>query len=136
MTMTLDQIVNATPPMRAVEVSEWGGTVRVREMTAGQVERFLAFAKDADNEPRIAAMLAALCLCDERGVRLCGDEQQDVDRLMGTVPSGLRKVFYAAAELNGFDAKANERAEKNSESIPAPSLTTTSPERSDAPSPN
>lgn len=94
-----------------VEVPEWGGTVYLRTLTAGELLALNATAhEDAStpSPPMIARLLVA-CLCDESGKRLLTDA--DAAALESKPAPILYRLYRVAGRLNGLDAV--EGLEKN-----------------------
>jgi hypothetical protein len=97
-----DQILSGAPlAFQEVEVPEWGGAVRVREMTAGERDAFDALLLDGDQHLDLRnyrAKLVAATACDEEGKLLFG--QGDVEALTGLGTGAMDRLFEAAATLN------------------------------------
>jgi hypothetical protein len=111
--LTRDQILAATDlPTAQVDVPEWGGSVLVRTMTAGQRDRFEASVQGKRIED-IRATLAALTICGEDGSLLFSAE--DVAALAGKSALALNRVFETAGRLNGILPGDVEELEKNYE---------------------
>lgn len=108
-----DQIL-AAPDLKTteVEVPEWGGTVRLRALSALDVSRFLE-ARDADGEVSLKGLgtLVALSAVDEAGNRLFG--ASDVDALLGKSHAAVERLAREALALNGMHRDGAEEAEKN-----------------------
>ncbi len=111
-----------------VEVAEWGGSVLMRELTSKERDHFEAtsFVETLDDNPdkpgeklitrrpildNLRARLVALCMVDDAGNRLFGDDEVEV--LGGKSAAVLSRLFTVAQRLNGLAAKAVEDAEKN-----------------------
>jgi len=115
-TLSADQI-RATksqfPKPEAVEVPEWGGTVYIKRMTAGERDQFEQLVGENRDIKTFSARAALLVyvLCDEAGVRLFdwGTEAQ-IGELDGVA---VDRVFRRAAKVNGLAGDAVEQAEKN-----------------------
>lgn len=101
-----------------VEVPEWGGSVRVRTITAQDRERFSALSraeKDAETDIGFQALFVAFCAVDEAGALLF-PSAADRQALAGKNAYALSRVFLAAWKLNRMGsekAPAVEEAEKN-----------------------
>ena len=83
-----------------VEVPEWGGVVRVREMTAGERDTFdilLIEGQHLDLRDYRAKLVAATA-CDEEGRLLF--VQGDLDALTHLGAGAMDRLFEAAARLN------------------------------------
>lgn len=115
--LTRDQILDAQDlPTEDVEVPEWGGTVRVKALTAAQRDEFEASTvetrgnKMKQNLANIRARLVSLCIVDEAGDRLFSP--QDVKRLGGKSAGAMQRVFNKCSEMNGLsDSDIEELAE-------------------------
>ena len=97
-----DQIL-AAPALRSedVEIPEWGGVVRVREMTAGEKDAYDMLLVDDQQQlvmKNYRARLVAATACDEAGVRLFG--VGDVEALGNLGASAMDRLFEVAARLN------------------------------------
>jgi len=114
MTLTRDAILAVTDlPETVVDVPEWGGSVRLRGLSAGAAAAWQTAAEAA--EP-IEAMcrLVALSALDLEG--RCLFTEADVAALGGKSMAAIRRVFNAAAMLNGLGL-SDEDAEKNSSRV-------------------
>ena len=122
--LTRDQILAASDmETRTVEVPEWGGTVRVRSITADERDQFEeAMVPESRGRGRkrktakaslihFRARLVALATVDDGGARLFSDE--DVEKLGQKSAGALSRVFDAAAELAGLTAEEVEEIERN-----------------------
>lgn len=100
-----------------VEVPEWGGSVRVMEMSGEAYADYLenAFPQQEvgrkPNARRFAAVVVSCCIVDAAGERLFS--VQDVEALAKKSRKALDRVFEVADELNMLTPVARERAEKN-----------------------
>lgn len=109
--LTRDAILRAEDLLREkVEVPEWGGEVWVRAMTAAERDRLEAAVLDGKTAS-IRALVAAMCMVDERGERLFGD--QDVEALARKNAQALDRVFQVARRLSRMREADVEDAEKN-----------------------
>lgn len=99
-----------------VEVTAWGGTVRVRVMTGGERDQFRAAIQSDDGVPvgKFSAALLAATLIDEAGRRLF--TMDDMEELQAKSAASLDGLAAVAMRLNGLGATAVEDAVKNSES--------------------
>ncbi len=115
--LTKEQILKAQDlPFKEVEVPEWGGTVRVRTMTAGERDAFEASIYEQTdsgmkfNRDHFRAKSVARCLVDEKGERLFADKE--IVSLSGKSAKALNRLFEVAQELNGLSGAEQERIEK------------------------
>ncbi len=120
--LTKDQIlaVKDVEPV-PVEVPEWGGTVYVRPMSAGQRDRWEGELLDRSEKRKesIAAATENLragflskCLCDEHGEILFGPD--DIDVLGAKNYRPIDRLFEVAQSINGLSDSDVEELEKNS----------------------
>jgi hypothetical protein len=108
--LTREQILGAedlrpTP----VEVPEWWGTAYVRQMTAGERERWEKKIEEK-GAVDIRALTAALTLCDESGRRLF--TEADAAALNAKSSAALRRIYPIALGLAGLDADEAETPKK------------------------
>lgn len=92
-------------PFQDVEVPEWGGTVRVRTMTAAEGMEFwkLIEAKSGDGAAQqefLREKTLIMTIVDDSGKRIFTVD--DIDALRGKYPEVLNRLFKVAAELNGM----------------------------------
>lgn len=95
-----------------IDMPEWGGPVRIQQLTMFDLERLTAAAGDSTRRMMNAI---ALSLVDDAGVPLFGLEE--VESLAKHNVAPLKRLAEAVSKLNGWD-KAIEAAEKNSASAP------------------
>ena len=119
MSLNRDQILaHKTLKCETIEVPEWGGEVKVRELSASEADVFesgLAAARQGQNgsgpDPLIArnfrAKIVALAAVDDEGNRLFTDD--DVETLGSMSRSALDRVSSVAMRLSGYsdDGKKN-----------------------------
>lgn len=102
--LTHDQVLGADDLVAEdVEVPEWGGTVRVRMLTGTERDAFEEAVHGDGKKNNLAnfrARLAALCMVDEQGNRLFGDNE--VKQLGKKSSAALSRVFNVAIRLNKF----------------------------------
>ena len=97
-----------------VEVPEWGGAVRVREMTGLERDEFesgIVEAGGVENPGAIKGLRAktvALTVIDDDGKRFFTDA--DVASLGQLSASALNRVFEVSSRLSGLEADAVEAA--------------------------
>lgn len=92
-----------------VEVAEWGGSVRVRQMTLAERGEFAR--RGADGVATTGAWLLATLCVDENGKRMFTDD--DVEGLMRRNHRAIDRVVDAILEVNGLDQKKVDDAVKN-----------------------
>ncbi len=105
----------------AVEIPEWGGTVYVRPMSAGERDRWEGdllersekrkegVAKAVEN---LRAVFLSKCLCDQDGKLLFGPD--DIEALSGKSYRAVDRAYEAAQSLNGLSEADVAELEKNS----------------------
>lgn len=122
--LTRDQIMQA--PDRCTEVvavPEWGGDVRVRNLTARERDELEASVYQGEGRERRANMrnlrarLVALACVDEQGARLFSDD--DVALLGEKSAAAVDRIFGVAQRLAGLSTKDVEDLAGNS--APGPS---------------
>lgn len=106
-----------------VEVAAWGGTVRVRALTASErdafeAEAYLTNGPDREKNARnVRARLVVKSLINEQGERLFKDEEADlVGRKHGAV---IDQLFWTARRLSAFTEEEVDALVKNSKPSPA-----------------
>ncbi len=107
MALTREQILAARSRRKPIplEVPEWGGTVYIKVLSAGdQVEMSSNGHKDAE----LPVWLLAGCLVSEDGERLFTDE--DVPGLLEEEFPIIMRVFSEAARHNGLSTKELDEA--------------------------
>lgn len=118
--LTRDAILGASDiKTEDVHVPEWGGTVRVKGLTAAQRDAFEGSSmtgkgKNTDvNFANIRARLASLCIVDESGATIF--TSGDVYKLGEKSASALDRVFDVCSRLSGIGEQDIEELSKNSE---------------------
>jgi hypothetical protein len=114
-----EDILNAPDILyEAVEVPEWGGTVRIRGLTGSERDEFEASiiqrrGKDIEaNLKNIRAKLVSLAAVDEEGNRIFTEE--DVVALGRKSARVLDRLFSVAQRLSGLSSEDVEDLAKNS----------------------
>lgn len=116
--LTREDILTADDrPVEDVQVPAWGGTVRVRGLSAAkrdQIEGEIAGAGGkGPTFENVRAKAVAEAIVDEGGYRVFSDA--DVKRLGGKSGAALDEVFQVVRRLSGMENEATEEAEGNSE---------------------
>ena len=101
-----------------VEVPEWGGTVRVSEISAGDRCRLQAMIFGDDDKPKSAEeiseimtiRLCAMACVDENGEKIFS--MDDVAALAKKSSKAINRIFDAADKLNGISVRAEEQIRK------------------------
>lgn len=84
-----------------LDVPELGGTVRLRELTTGEVEAIRAASKGGDVDMQQGSRLLAYAIVDGDGKRILGDE--DVDVLKGLPLAVTQRLLRSLNKLNGLE---------------------------------
>lgn len=119
MLLTRDAILAATAlPTEEVNVPEWGGTVRVRGLSALERDRFEqeTFAMAGNDKATwvgARARLVSRTVVGEDGRLLF--TKQDVEALGRLSATGLSRVWDVAMRLSGMSKADMEELTKNSE---------------------
>jgi hypothetical protein len=122
MLLTKDQILKADDlSFEEVEVKEWGGTVRVRMMTAGERDDYESAIYDFNLDDKDAtatfkrenfrAELVIRTVCDDKGKLMFS--KGDIPALSGKGARPVQKLFNIASKLNGISAEDEEELVKN-----------------------
>lgn len=124
--LTRAQILNAPLPHREVDIPEWGGAVRIQQMTVDARVRYLEALwlnneaihewsknellddKDKSKKRLVkpakvdeAALAIAICLVDHAGERMFADHELDQLNKLSFV--SIRNLFAAVIDLNDFN---------------------------------
>ena len=109
--LTRDQILQAEDTRTTdVPVPEWGGTVRVKELTGQQRDQYELYVNQNLKSERLNARahLVALCAVDEAGKRLF--TSKDIIELGKKSAAALDRVWEAARILSGIGPEAEAQA--------------------------
>ncbi len=122
--LTKDQILAAKDAVPvAVEVPEWGGTVYVRPMSAGERDRWEGELLDRSEKRKesisaatenLRAAFLAKCLCDENGEMLFGQDDDALNALAAKNYKAMDRAFDVAQRINGMSDADIGELEKNS----------------------
>lgn len=117
--LTIDEILAKRElPVEVVEVPEWGGTVRVQGLSAGEADAFNKSLQrrgpngqmEMDREHYCARLLAR-CLVDEKGERVCSDANIMLLSQLSAAP--ITRLTVIAERLSGMRPEAIEDLAKN-----------------------
>jgi hypothetical protein len=109
--LTAEQILSADDFRYAeVDVPEWGGTVRVRTMSAKQRDALNRMFKDR-GEVESTEFMLLMCVVDENGNRVLKREHLDMLKEKSVAP--INRIVKAISDLMGTSSDAVESAEKN-----------------------
>ena len=112
--LSKEQILNSSDSsFEDVEVTEWGGTVRVQTMSGFARDRFESsiINNGKFTSDNIRAKLVAACLIDENGKLMFSEKE--VVALGNKSCKALDKVFEVAQRLNGIGDSEVEQLAKN-----------------------
>lgn len=113
--MTLDRKAflarRADIPRKAVEIPEWGETVYVRGMTAGERDWFDRAARAEGGAGSLRAGLVCRCVVDENGERLF--EPSDEAAIAELPAQVVEKLALEILRLSGLLQEEKEQLEKN-----------------------
>lgn len=93
-----------------IKVPEWGGSVYVRTMTAGERDEF-EIAHSLNPEKDVRARLAVATVCDADGVLLF--TPADIAKLTRKSAAPLDRIFARAMKLNRISAADIEELKGN-----------------------
>jgi hypothetical protein len=121
MLLSKDQILAARPlPVEEVEVPEWGGSVRIQGLSAGDADHFNASLQrrngqviEMDREFYCAKLLA-LCFVDANNQRVLTEAHVLSLSQQSAMP--LTRLTLIAERLSGMRVDGVEQAAKNSAS--------------------
>lgn len=126
--LTRDEILSADDrKTEEVEVPEWGGSVLVRTLSGKERDAYesgtitVKSGKQVENFENLRARLVALCLVDEKGVRLFS--AKDVTSLGNKSAAALQRVYNKCQELNAVTDKDVEELTENFDESPDESST-------------
>lgn len=98
-----------------VEVPEWGGTIRIRSLSAKQRDT-LARKIKADGESEASEMMVVMCVVDEAGQRVF--DFKDIERLKAKSTVPIARIVRALGELTSGTGKPTEEFEENFDGTP------------------
>lgn len=101
----------------AVEVPEWGGTVRISVMSGLARDQFLAQQNEKAAFSEFQSRLLVSTIVDDANQPIFTAD--DIDALRGKNQAVLSRLSEVAMRLNGMEPKAVENAAKNSEAAPS-----------------
>lgn len=120
--LTRDQILGADDHRyEDVTVPEWGGTLRIRTLTAEEHEQFVEWSGALEGgegarsaiRRKVRSRLVFLTAVDDAGKRLF-ESEEDVDLLQAKSSTVMLRVCKAIMELNGMGQEAVETIEGES----------------------
>ena len=118
--LTKEQIL-AAPDLKVVDVDvpEWGGIVRVSQITAAARCTLTTLIRDKDGKVlptaelnrMVTIGLCALAIVDDQGNQLF--TEKDIEALGKKSAPALDRVFNIADDLNGVTSTVSEKLRKN-----------------------
>ena len=98
--------------LEKVSVPEWGGDVFVRMMNGNERDAYEEWCTSVKRSLiGVRGRLAALCIVDEKGVRLFSDD--DIESLGEKSAAALERIVSAAMKLNAVSDGDIEELTKN-----------------------
>ncbi len=117
--VTREEILKASDiRTKDIEVKEWGGSVRLKSLTAAERDAFtksIAVGRGRDKDvdlQNIRAKFVSLCLVNEEGQRLF-NKPSDLGAKSSSV---IEKLYTEAAAMSGLTEEQLQEAIKNSSS--------------------
>ena len=112
MILTKEQILQSSDiKTETVFVSEWGGDVKVKTLTAAEHSQLIADGEGEANNTFMPRLVSA-CVVDEDNNRLF--TAADLDALKEKSLAAILSIFKVARDINGLGDDEQEKAEKNS----------------------
>lgn len=111
--LTADQILAADDlALVPVNVKEWGGTVYIRVVSVGEMERYQReFAEKKERMEDWRSKLLVRCLCDKDGKQLFTADQ--IEKLSAKSVKVVARLFDLAMKHNAVTEKDVEELAKN-----------------------
>jgi hypothetical protein len=110
MLLTKEQINGASDiATRDVEVSQLGGTVRLRQLTVADLDA--TSSQEGLSTTKRTLLVLACSIIDEQGERVFSNEE--VDQLAKRSPEAIKALSDAVADLNGWSKLEVATLEKN-----------------------
>jgi hypothetical protein len=107
-----EQILAATDIQEEeLYIFEWKAKVRVRALTAAQIERYGAQVEKAQRDGTVRALLVVQSCYDQDGNRIF--EESDAPSLAAKSGSAVRRLFDCASRLNALSEREVEEIEGN-----------------------
>ena len=106
-----ERVAQNPKTLERVQVPEWGGEVCVREMTAGERDRWDAWQIDHTGPDRfndLRARLLVTVLCDDAGARLFSDA--DIEHVSRMPASIITRIWSVAVDLAGLTGDQEKKS--------------------------
>lgn len=111
--LTAEEILSQTNLSTSeVEVPEWGGTVRLRTLSAREAIEFQKTIETPGGKNKGNILIVSLCAVDENGKRLFRDDQ--LQQLMELNVKAFTRLARQCVKLNGLDETELDAEAKNS----------------------
>jgi hypothetical protein len=123
--LTKQAFIDKKPLVLKIEIPAWEDFVYIKKMSAGErVQLTKAMTKvegktvELNQEGFMDSIVKTLqiILCDENGIRIFNDSQEDFDILNSKDGEILEKIFDEAMTFSGLGEDAEKEAIKNSDS--------------------
>lgn len=105
---------STTKKIEKIDVPEWGTSVFMRTMTAGERDAWELAWLDRQGKGGVAnfrSVFLVKCLCDENGTRLFSDGE--VEQLAAQDSKVINRLFEFAREQNGLTSDQVDELAKN-----------------------
>jgi hypothetical protein len=120
--LTKQAFIDRKPVVKKVEVPEWDDFVYIKKMSAGERVQLMRnttkiegkdVSLDQDNFMDSIVRTVQMVLCDENGVRLFNNSEEDFNILNDKDGVVLEKIFYEVMAFNGLGVESENEALKN-----------------------
>jgi hypothetical protein len=115
--LTKDQILQARPKLKEVDVPEWGGTVFIRPITLQEQAKLADLGTKYDKALVVERMkhctlrLLQWAVCDDAGNSLF--EETDLQALMGKSASAFLRLQDEILAFSGLTEESRKELQKN-----------------------
>ena len=120
--LTKQAFVDRKPVVKKVQIPEWDDFVYIKKMSAGERVQLMKnttkvqgteVGLDQDNFMDSIVRTVQVVLCDDKGVRLFDDSEEDFEILNSKDGMILEKIFYEVMNFNGLGVESEKEAIKN-----------------------
>jgi len=108
--LTRDALLNAPPKSTTVELPDIGGSVRIRQMTAGEWMQFIS--RPFEERETTGAWLVSICAIDDEGKQLFSAD--DVSKIQAMSFRTVEAIASAILEMNRLTKQSQEDIAKKS----------------------
>lgn len=109
--LTAGEILASERPVEELEIPEWGGSVRLRALSAGQMTRWLDDNAQIPKIPHVNERLMALTVVDEAGAPLFSVDQ--IAALEDLAYIAYSRVLRAVLRMNALGTDESEELKKS-----------------------